>query len=189
MTTPRNKEQNFDNATMLDAVLLEISIKLRANVPWLDNSYTAAQKLQKTEEKKKIIFPAVFTGGEEYLNLYPDSHLGNYSFFNMQDPEDIEFYARNVNKVTANFDLIIWFDLKKAYPTDTGRNIEHIKSDILKAFRSMVLTRGSVQLEQIYKDAKNIFSLYTIDESKEHFMLHPYGAIMIRGKLIYKENC
>ena len=191
MTTPRNPEQNFDNATMLDAVLLEISIKLRQNLSWLNNSYTAAQKLQKTGENGKLIYyPAVFVGGTEYLGLLPDSHLGNYSFFRMRDPEEIEFYARNVNKITATFDLIVWFDLRKVYPLEIGRNIEHVKSDLLKHFRSMTLTRGTIILEQIFKDAKNIYSDYTINETEHgQFMMHPYGALMIRGKLIYKEDC
>jgi hypothetical protein len=189
MITPRNPQQDFTNATMLDAVLLEISIELKKKLTWLDSCYTAAQKLQNTQDSKKINYPAVFTGGTEYLNLLPDGHLGNYSFFRMNDPEEIEYYARNVNKITAEFDLIIWFNLKKVYPIDTGRNIEHVKSEVLKAFREITITRGTYQLEQIYKDAKNIFSTYSIDETQEQFMMHPYGALMIRGKLIYKEDC
>lgn len=188
-TAPRNPEQNLDNATMLDTVLLEINIDLNKNLAWLNNCYGAAQKLVKTQENKKITYPSVFTGGTEYLSLYPDGHLGNYSFFNMRDPEEIEFYARNVNKITASFDLILWFDLRKVFPTDTGRNIEHVKLQVLKVFRDMRLTRGSIKLEQIYKDAKNIFSPYSIDETHEQFLMHPYGALMIRGKLIYKEEC
>jgi len=189
MTTPRNPSQNFDNATMLDTVLLEISIHFKAELSWLNNCYTAAQKMIKQEKNKDIYYPAVFTGNNQYLSLMPDSHLGNYSFFRMNDPETIEYYARNVNQITANFDMIFWFNLNKVFPTDTGRNLETLKMQILKEFRVMTLTRGTIILNEIYKEAKNIFDGYTIKESQEQFMMHPYGALMFRGNLIYKEDC
>lgn len=189
MTTPRNPQQNYENATLLDAVLLEISTALKAKLTWLNNSYTAAQKLAKKAENKNFFYPAVYTGQNEYLGLLPDGHLGNYSFFRLIDPENIKFYPRNVNIITTNFDLIFWFNLAKVYPTDKGRNIENVKQDILKAFRDMYLTRSSVQLTEVYKEAKNIYDDYTINEETESFMEHPYGALMFRGSITYKELC
>jgi len=194
--TPRNRDQNHDNATMLDAVLLELSINLKAkltelnnDVVWLNNCYTAAEKMAKTIDNKTIYYPAVYVGKGEYLNLMPDGHLGSYSFFRIHDPEEVEFYARNVNKITAKFDLIIWFNLEKLFPGDTGRNVEHVKERFLKAFRQILTTKGTYIIDEIYKDAKNIFSSYTIQDKDEKFMTQPYGALMIRGKVIYKENC
>lgn len=188
----RNPQQNFDNATMLDAVMLELSIALKEKLSWLKNCYTIAHKLVKEQNKKKIYYPGVFVGGEKsnkYLDLRPDGGLENYSFFRVNDPEDIQYYARNVNKITVNFDLIIWFNLKKVYPNDTGRNIENVKYEVLKAFRQIVITRGSYILNRVYRESDNIFRGYTMDESKEQYMMHPYGALMINGNLIYKENC
>ena len=86
----------------------------------------------------------------------------------------------------------MWFDLRKIYDTDTNRNTEALKADILRVLAGRTgwrLDEGRVTIARIYERAENIYRGYTLSEIDNQFLMHPYGGMRFEGVLEFAEVC
>ena len=184
-------------AIMLDAVIGNIQHGLVDNISWLDAAFGRAQRLTKMQDGKRIITPNVFCGGwrghgeNDYIEVSPDSKIGNFSFFEVDDPQTIDAgpFARELK---APFALVVWFDLTRIYESIANRNTEKLKSDILWVLNGMTgwhLPQGRMRINRIYERAENIYKGYTLSEIDNQFLMHPYGGFRFEGVMEYEEFC
>lgn len=192
-----NNAPVIPNAVMLDEVIGELQKGLYDNVSWLDAAFGRSQRLIKEIRGKKVITPNVYCGGwrghgpNDYIEVSPDSKIGNFSFFEVDDPQtiDVEPWARQIK---APFGLIVWFDLQRVYNSKTNRNTEKLKADILKVLNGrsgFVMSKGRIQITKIYERAENIYKGYTLSEIDNQFLMHPFGGFRFEGILEYDELC
>lgn len=185
------------DAIMLDLHLGEIQKGLVENVAWLDAAFGRAQRLTKEMNGKRIVTPNVYCGGwnghgeNDYIEVSPDSKIGNFSFFEIDDPQTIDAgpWAREVK---APFGLIVWFDLTRVYKTADNRNTEKIKAEILRVLGGRAgwhLSEGRITINRIYERAENIYKGYTLSEIDNQFLMHPFGGIRFDGVLEFAEYC
>ena len=185
------------NAVMLDAVIGEIQQGLVNNLTWLDAAFGRAQRLIKNIEGKRIVTPNVYCGGwnghgpNDYIEVSPDAKIGNFSYFEVDDPQTIDPgpWARQIK---APFSLIVWFDLTRVYGSRTNRNTEKIKSDILHILNGRAdwhLTNGRIVINKIYERAENIYKGYTLSEIDNQFLMHPFAGLRFEGLLEFDELC
>lgn len=188
----------IENAVMIDRVIGEIQQGLVNGLPWLDAAFGRAQKLVKTIDGKRYITPNVYCGGlqgkgkNDYMEVSPDSHIGNFSFFAVNDPQIINTFPGQPAEIKASFSLIFWFDLRTIFGSDTSRNTELIKAQILKILNGRTewhLQGGRILINKSYEQAQNIYSGYTLDENDNQFLMHPYGGFRFDGILEYTEYC
>lgn len=187
----------IDNPVMLDRVIGEIQNGLVENINWLDVAFGRSQRLTKMMNGKRIITPNVYCGGwrghgeNDYIEVSPDSKIGNFAFFEIEDPQTIDAgpWAR---ELTAPFSLIVWFDLTRVYGSQTNRNTELLKAKILRVLNGRTgwhLTDGRITINRIYERAENIYRGYTLSEIDNQFLMHPYGGFRFDGILEYAELC
>lgn len=185
-------------AVMIDRVIGEIQKGLADGLSWLDAAFGRAQKLVKTIDGKKYITPNVYCGGlhgkgkNDYLEVSPDSHIGNFSFFVINDPQTISTFVGQPAEIKAPFSLIFWFDLRTIFGNDTNRNTEMVKAQILKILNgrtSWHLQGGRIVINKSYEQAQNIYSGFTLDENDNQFLMHPYGGVRFDGVLEFMEYC
>lgn len=192
-----NKAPVIPNAVMLDRMLGEIQRGLVDNLSWLDVAFGRSQRLQKQINNKTVIFPSVYCGGWEghqendYIEVSPDSKIGNFSFFELDDPQTIEAnaWARDIQ---APFALIFWFDLRRVYDEANNRNTEYLKAQILNIIngkRGWTLTEGRIYIERCYERAENIYRGYSLSEIDNQFLMHPFAGFRFEGTLKYNELC
>lgn len=185
------------NAVMLDAVIGEIQQGLVNNLSWLDAAFGRAQRLTKNIEGKRIVTPNVYCGGwnghgpNDYIEVSPDAKIGNFSYFEVDDPQTIDPgpWARQIK---APFSLIVWFDLTRVYGSRTNRNTEKIKSDILHILNGRAdfhLTNGRIVINRIFERAENIYKGYTLSEIDNQFLMHPFAGLRFEGLLEFDELC
>lgn len=182
---------------MLDAVIGEIQAGLIENVKWLDVAFGRSQRLAKKMNDRRIITPNVFCGGwkghgpNDYIEVSPDSKIGNFSFFEIDDPQTIDAgpWAREIK---TPFGLVVWFDLTRVYGKESNRNTEKLKADILHVLGGRAgwhLTNGRVSVNRIYERAENIYRGYTLTEIDNQYLMHPYAGFRFDGILEYAEFC
>ena len=187
----------IDNPVMLDFVIGEIQKGLAAQISWLDVAFGRSQRLSKMMNGKRIITPNVYCGGwnghgpNDYIEVSPDSKIGNFSFFEIEDPQTIDPgpWAREIK---TPFGLIVWFDLTRVYKSATNRNTEKLKADILHCLNGRAgwhLTDGRVIVNRIYERPENIYRGYTLSEIDNQFLMHPYAGVRFDGILEYNELC
>ncbi len=185
------------NPVMLDAVIGEIQAGLIQNIKWLDVAFGRSQRLAKKMNDKRIITPNVFCGGwkghgpNDYIEVSPDSKIGNFSFFEIEDPQTIDAgpWAREIK---TPFGLVVWFDLTRIYGKESDRNTEKLKADILHVLGGRAgwhLTNGRVSVNRIYERAENIYRGYTLSEIDNQYLMHPYAGFRFDGVLEYAEFC
>jgi hypothetical protein len=185
------------NPVMLDRVIGEIQNGLVNEIKWMDAAFGRSQRLTKMMNGKRIITPNVYCGGwrghgeNDYIEVSPDSKIGNFAFFEIEDPQTIDAgpWAR---ELTAPFSLIVWFDLKRVYNSLTNRNTEKLKAEILRVLNGRTgwhLTDGRITINKIYERAENIYRGYTLSEIDNQYLMHPYGGFRFDGILEYAELC
>ena len=192
-----NNAPVINNPVMLDKALAEVQTGLVENISWLDVAFGRAQRITKMQKGKRLILPTVYCGGwnghgpNDYIEVSPDSKIGNFSFFDIDDPETVvgEVWARNIS---TPFRLIVWFDLQRVYGTASNRNIEKLKAQVLSVLNSRAgwhLNQGRITTARIYERVENIYRGYTLSEIDNQFLMHPYGGFAIEGVIEYPELC
>ena len=192
-----NNAPIIQNPVMLDRVIGEIQNGLVDNLPWLDVAFGRSQRLTKMMNGKQIITPNVYCGGwnghgeNDYIETSPDSKIGNFSFFEIEDPQTIDVgpWAR---RIKAPFGLIVWFDLTRVYNEPDNRNTEYIKAEILRVLggrSGWSLSQGRIVLNRIFERAENIYRGYTLSEIDNQFLMHPFAGFRFDGILEFDELC
>lgn len=187
----------IDNPVMLDRVIGQIQQGLVENISWLDVAFGRAQRLTKNVEGRSIITPNVYCGGwnghgeNDYIEVSPDAKIGNFAFFEVEDPQTIEV-STWIRQITTPFALIVWFDLTRVYGVPDNRNTEYLKAQILKVLNGRGgwhLGDGRIVLNQIYERAENIYRGYTLSEIDNQFLMHPFAGFRFEGTLQFDELC
>ena len=182
---------------LVDAFIAELQQILVANLPWLDAAFGRSQRLTKMVNGKKIITPNVYCGNwnghgpNDYIEVSPDSKIGNFSFFEIEDPQTIET-GPVIRRINAPFGLIVWFDLTRVYNAPDNRNTELMKAEILRILNGRTgwtLSEGRVTVNRIYERAENIYRGYSLSEIDNQFLMHPYGGFRFDGALEFDELC
>lgn len=185
------------NAVMLDAIIGEIQKGLVENISWLNAAFGRSQRLTKQINGKKVITPNVYCGGwkghgpNDYIEVSPDSKIGNFSFFEVDDPQTIDS-APWGREIKAPFGLVVWFDLTRVYNSQTNRNTELLKAEILRVLNGRSgwhLRHGRITINQIYERAENIYKGYNLSEIDNQFLMHPFGGFRFEGILEFEELC
>lgn len=185
------------NPVMLDEIIGEIQTGLIENITWLDAAFGRSQRLSKNINGKRLITPNVYCGGwnghgpNDYIEVSPDSKIGNFSFFEIDDPQTIDpgVWAREMH---SPFGLIFWFDLTRVYNSATNRNTEKLKADILHVLNGRAgwrLHNGRITINRIYERAENIYRGYSLSEIDNQFLMHPYYGMRFDGVLEFSELC
>lgn len=186
-----SKAPTFDNPQLIDLVLGDIQNGLVNNIGWLDKAFGRAQRLVKIIDNKKYFTPNVYTGnGNEYMPVAPDSNIGNFSFFWIDDPQTLDWLPKQQGNVKSPFALIFWFDLRRVYNSANDRNTEALKADILKVLNGgFQLRSGRIKINRIYEQAENIYRGFTLDEVDNQFLMHPFAGFRFEGELTVMEPC
>ena len=188
----KNNVPIVSNPVMVDKVIGQLQTGLKANLAWLDNAFGKAQKITKKIGQKTYIFPACFAGDEEYLDVSPDSNIGNFSFIQLHEPQNLEWIPNQLGSLSVPFSVIFWFDIRKVFPNNyKERNTEAIKAEILNVLNLHIKLRdGRFSFNKIYETAQNIYREYPgVMEIENQFMMHPFGGIRIEGVLTINQPC
>ena len=177
---------------LIDAVLLEMQATLAANLPWLDFAFGKAQRLTKEVLGKTIIYPAVYSGKEEYLSVFPDSHIGNFTFFDIENGQDTLSHGgvKKVDLITR-LGLIVWFDFRQVYPADwQQRTIDNVKQDVLQVIKANrpAVAKGW-RFTSFEERSERIYPGYTNKEISTQFLMRPFGGFRINGEVKYFDQC
>lgn len=177
---------------LIDLALGEIQTELTTGLSWLTTAYGKAVSRKYIKDNNTFVRPEVYVGGKEYLSMFPDSHLGNFSFFSVDDGEEINSHSFGNLRFSANVGLIFWFDYRDVYPGDwQAKTIDNIKFDIITAIKGFRLVRSKIILSRSWELSKNIYNGYSDKEIDNQFLMRPFGGIRIDFEIRYNEiaNC
>lgn len=185
------KAPTVENPELLDKIIANIQNGLVDNIGWLDKAFGRAERLVKYDVNgKKIYTPNVYAGENDYTCVTPDSGIGNFSFFWIDDPQNVEWEPCVSIGIKAPFSLIVWFDFRTITNSSNIRDKESVKRQILDVLNGgFWLKSGSITVNKVYELAENIYKGFSLDEIDNQFLMHPYGGFRFEGELQISENC
>ena len=188
-----------EGTILCDALIAELQQVLKANIGWLDVAFGRAQRLVKAVNGKRIVTPNVYAGnwnghGEnDYIEVSPDAKIGNFCFFEVADPETVDWNFRQIMELKTPFSIIFWFDLRRVYLESDNRDIAHIKNEILTLLNGrtgLVLhSGGHIVINRIYEQCENIYRGYTLSEIDNQFLMHPFAGLRFDGVMTMPQPC
>ena len=175
------------DAKLLDSVLSEFNGVLSSQLTWLNKTFGKAQRNAQRTKNRLYYKPVIYSNEKDYISLEPNTTIGNFSFFDIQDTSEITTdYNPNI---TTNVGLIFFGDLLSIYTTNTEfYSIENVKADILDVLRKKRLTRCSFDVLSVSERLENVYRGYSIEEVETQFMMYPYFALRFELELRYIQN-
>ena len=186
-----------ERALMIDKAIAEMQKGLAERFEWLDAVFGRAQRITRVINGKRVVVPACFCGnwrghGEnDYIEVLPDSKIGNFVFFEVDDPETIDggVWGRSI---TAPFSLVFWGDMNVLNEAAGIRNGYIAKDYFLKFLEGRygwALSHGRVTVSKIWERAENIYKGYSLDEVDAQYLMQPYYGLRVEGTLKVDEAC
>lgn len=177
------------NPVMFDRVIQDLQQSLAKELPWLNHSFGRAERLVKTQDGRRVYTPNLYIGHNEYVQLLPDQGLGNFSFFVMEEPEQVMGDNHPLLQMKAPFSLIVWVDMRTVDQRDE-RNTEDIKVKILATINEFApLKTGHAHINKIYTRAENVFNGFSLDEVSNQYMMAPFCAWRFYGEMQVRDMC
>ena len=176
------------SSELIDKVLGELNDALMGRLGWLDHAYERAERTVKIVNGKRIYTPCFYRKDNDYVDLSPDSRVGNVVWYWIDDPQEIKMEPYLQIGIKTRFAQIFWWDFRTVY-NFTNHNKEQIKADILHEMNTITLKSGTVSIDRACELAENIFRGFSLDEVDNQFLMHPYGGIRFEGWLTVHESC
>ena len=195
-----------ENPVLLDKILQDMQKSLLDNLSWLNYAFGRGYKLvEHRSNGNKFVYPAFYNGNREYVSLLPNDNLGNFSWFDIYDPQQITAVVQSLPQYTFSGALIFWYDISTIYDDASVMHTEEIKDEILRLLTSPGLIRntGRFRVNAIYERFENIYKGYSIEriyndrnysgegiqELDKQFFMFPFAGIRIEFTITTRELC
>lgn len=176
---------------LLDKVLQDLQTLLTERLDWLDLAFGRAYKLTDSRsDGSKLIYPAAYNGHGEYVSLIPNDMYGNFSWFDIYDPQKITTIAPASQQYTFDGAIVFWYDLSKIYADDSVLYSEEIKYQIIRLLTEPGTIRsiGRLTINAVYENLENVYKGYSIEKAYNNTM-YPYAGLRIEFTLTTRELC
>lgn len=195
-----------DKPVLLDKVLQDIQKALMEKLTWLNYAFGKSYKLvDHRPGGDKFIYPAAYNGNGEYISLLPNDNLGNFSWFDIYDPQDIIDNIQSRPQFTFSGALVFWFDLSSIYEDKSVIYSEEIKEEIIRLLTTpgFIKTNSKLTIDRVYERPENVYKGYalekiysnymykgeSIQDIDKQFFLYPYSGLRIEFTLTTRELC
>lgn len=183
MTTTVN-EQSLSTPSALDLGVSQINAKLSSGLSWLTNAYGVSEKRERVDDGSPIQYPAIYGSNNEYVDLRPDSHLGNFCFWILPEYNPTFDPGGNLLSETGSFSVVFWFDYRLVFTSgaDESNNIRNVIEQIYPILIGGGFSNIAIQVQQVVTRSELIYSGYTVPaEVRDQYLMRPYGGLRIDG--------
>lgn len=195
-----------ENPVLLDKVLQDLQKALMIRLKWLNYAFGRAYKLVEHEtDGGKFVYPATYNGNAEYVSLLPNDNLGNFSWFDIYDPQKITRTVQSLPQYSFSGAIIFWYDLRTIYQDELVLYTEEVKDEIIRTLTTpgLITTTGRLEITDVYECFENIYKGYSIEKIynnyvyngeniqslDKQFFMFPYAGLRIEFTLTTRELC
>lgn len=156
---------------LLDRVLQKLQTKLMS-LPWLDCAFGRAYRLvEHRPDGDKFVYPAIYIGNGDYISVNPNDNFGNFSWFDIYDPQTVETIVQSLPKITFKGAIVFWYNIETIYSDKSVLYTEEVKNEIISLLSTPgLLDSGRLQILQIYENFENIYKNFSIEKIYSNYM-------------------
>lgn len=175
---------------LLDRLIQDLQSTFEANFSWLNYAFGRAYRLVKEVDDKEYNYPAVYSGKAEYLSVLPDDTLGNFSFFEIDDPQEVDTTLLGRSGLVVKGSIIFWYSLDSIYIDTTMHYGEDVKKSILSILNTPGITKsGRISIIKVYERAENIYRGYNLKQIDHQYLMFPYAGLRVECEFKINELC
>ena len=143
--------------------------------------------------------PAIYNGNGEYLSMLPNDRFGNFCWFDIYDPQQIQVKLVGQPQMVFTGAIVFWYDLRTISQDQKFLYTEDVKNQIVTTLSSagILKTDGSLRIFMVYENFENIYKGYTLAKvyneylysgediqayDKQYFM-YPYAGLRVEFNL------
>ena len=195
-----------DAPVLLDKVLQDLQKSLMEKLPWLNHAFGRAYRLvEHRPDGNKSVYPAVYNGNAEYVSMLPNDNLGNFSWFDIYDPQEITQITQSAPQYTFKGALVFWYNLKSIYADGTVLHTEEIKDEVLRLLTTpgIITYTGRIEISRVYERFENLYQGFSIEkiynqytyqgegiqDIDKQFFMYPYAGLRIEFTITTRELC
>lgn len=182
----------LSNPVGLDLVFNELNFVLTSNLNWLNYAFKHAERIEENKDTSVFSFPGLYVGAEtkkDYLSLFPDDHIGNFSFIQLPDGVDYNTDKGKNIRINTPIGIIFWFDFRTVFPDDyTTKSLDNVIDLVIAALKKPLKNSG-VKVETIIREPANIYQGYTHRNVDRKFTIRPYGCFRVNCNFVSNFNC
>lgn len=173
----------------LDAEIIQnLQQLLQSECTWIQEVHPlAVVGVTKDSEGNDFKYPRVYKndGNQNYYDIRPDDKLTCYSFFELEDPTEIDG-----EQITYNLSLIVWFNLNTVSASKNYDYSRELIKDIMRGIQESTL-HENVKILSYEVDPNNIFDKYSMKLTDNQFLMFPYSAFKINFEYVNidSSNC
>ena len=192
---------------LLDTVLQDVQAALTSKLSWLNYAFGRAYKITEFDNDfVKAVYPAVYNANGEYLSVLPNDNFGNFSWFDIYDPQQVEVISPRSPRLIIEGAIIFWINMSLIYPDSNFIYSEELKKEILSVLTTSSIITSSIkrlEVKQVYERFENIYRGYSIEKlyneakytgksiealDRQYFM-YPYTGLRFEFKIITQDMC
>lgn len=195
-----------ENPVLLDKVIQDIQNVLTDKLEWLNYAFGKSYKLvDHRPDGDKFIYPAAYIGNSEYISLLPNDNFGNFSWFDIYDPQEITQVVQSTPQFTFTGALVFWYNLDSIFADNSVMHTEEIKDEIIRLLTTpgIISSVGRLTISDVYERFENIYKGYSLEKVynnniykgdniqsiDKQFFMYPYCGLRIEFKLTTRELC
>lgn len=175
-----------ESPVLFDKVIAQMCDSFTTNLQWLNNAFGRVYHIEKDDK----IEPHIFVGNGEYFSLLPSDEIGNFSFFDVEDPQNINVTGNGNFIIELKAAIIFWFSITSIYNETDLILTEDVKLEILNAIlKPGILTDGRVEVTAVKENIKNVYKGFSTDHIDAPFLVHPYYAFRFECTIKIRNTC
>lgn len=141
----------------------------------------------------KVTFaPTIIAENEQFIKLFPDKNLGNFSFTYFPNGFKVKTLNRAEYIIEGVCKLIVWGDLRDVYETDWGtRTVENVKHELLNSLSIGRYGGLTWNVSHVLETYKQVYKDFGIDDAHFQEVTHPYfcASIDLNFTFDLKNSC
>lgn len=195
-----------ENPVLLDKVIQDLQQVLKDKLLWLDKAFGRSYKLvEHRPDGDKFIYPAAYIGNSEYASLLPNDNYGNFSWFDIYDPQEVTAVTQSLPQFTFSGAIVFWYNLDSIFADSDVMYTEEIKDEVIKVLTTpgIIKTIGRLTINKIFERYENIYKGYSLEKVynsniykgdniqsiDKQFFMHPYSGLRVEFELTTRELC
>lgn len=172
---------------LIERLFNDIQTALIDNIDWLNYAYGKAERITTKKADGRVAYiPAVYNEKYDYESLMPDDTKGNYSFFVVQDSQNIDSAKGRASRIYGKCSLIVWFDLRSM---TSGWGKEYAKNALLAVLSDFSSSNGHLIVESVLERTDAIFSEFTLDETDNQYLTFPFAGFRFNCEYSIRQLC
>lgn len=174
-----------DNPVLLDKIIQDLQAALKTDLAWLDYAFGRSYRQVNSTGYK---YPGVYISNAEYMSVLPNEELGNFCFFEIEDPQEVAHLGTNF--LTVKGSIVFWFNLRKIDTDETVILSESVKLEIMNALtKGGILKSGRLTINRIFEQAENVYKGYSLKEVEEQFLMYPFSGFRFECDFKISQTC